>query len=371
MGTPAQGASGYYVWEAEGQAFEVHLSLDVIEGLRVEIMRGFGAVPKRGAEVGGLLLGTIERGAETVVRVEDFQAVPCGYTRGPSYLLSPEEAQAFEAAVEALRPEAEEANYVVGYFRSHTREGFALAPEDIELMDALLPGPSAVALLVKPFATKASTGGFFFRENGTFQETTPLEFPFRRRELTGEEPPEHRPLADRRSRGRRAIPARAEEEAYAAPGGTLGLDREEGAPYAYATTLPKRARLGGWTLFPLSFIFLLFGVALGYWASLGMSPRLGSIAAPDYSLALAAQKSGEGLTVEWNGDSPAVRNADHGVLEVHDGGYAKTVDLDTAQLHGGKLAFENASNAVSFRLTVYENAQVSISETLDWRATTP
>ena len=367
MGSPTQGASGYYVWEAEGKSFQVHVSLDVIESLGVEIMRGFGAVPKRGAEVGGLLLGTVERGAETVVRIEDFDPVPCGYTRGPSYLLSEEEREVFENAAEGLRPDSSEGNYAVGFFRSHTREGLALAPEDIELMDRCFPGPANVALLVKPFATKASTAGFFFREDGVFQETTPLEFPFRRRELLGEEPPERRPLADRGSRGRgRALmqpSARTSREEPAAEGAAL---EPESPGYAYATTLPKRARLGGWMWFPLSFIFLLLGVALGYWAALGMNPRAAISGVPQYSLDLAAKKSGDGLTVEWNGDSPVIRNADRGVMEVHDGGYSKAVDLDASQLRGGKLAFQNSSDTVSFHLTVYLNSRLSISETFDW-----
>src|ERR1700722_16917487 len=98
METTTQDASAYYVWEAAGKAFQVHIHLDVIDALLSEIMRGFGAVPKRGAEVGGVLLGSIDRGDVTVVRIEDFEAVPCGYTRGPSYLLSAEERTTFENA---------------------------------------------------------------------------------------------------------------------------------------------------------------------------------------------------------------------------------------------------------------------------------
>lgn len=365
METPTQGASGYYVWGAEGKSFEVHVNLEVIEGLGTEIMRGFGAVPKRGAEVGGLLLGSIERGAETIVRVEEFEAVPCGYTRGPSYLLSPDERQVFEGVLEGFRPETGDRNYAVGFFRSHTREGMALAPEDIELMDHCFPDPAHVALLVKPYATKASEAGFFFRENGVFQETTPLEFPFRRRELLGEEPPEHRPLTDRSSRGRGRALAQSARGARAAEA-AASLELAETSDYGDAA-LPKRPGLGGWTLFPLSFIFLLLGVALGYWAALGMSPRAALTGAPDYSLALAARKSSDGLTVQWNGDSPVIRNAARGVMEVHDGGYAKAVDLDAAQLRGGKLAFQNATNTVSFHLTVYLNSRLSVSETLDWQ----
>ncbi len=209
METPAQDASGYYVWEAAGRGFEVHVNLDAIDALLAEIMRGFGAVPKRGAEVGGVLLGTIERGATTIVRIDDFEAVECGYTRGPSYLLTPEEREVFDEACARWRPDAgKSTGYAVGYFRSHTREGLSLAAEDLELLDRHFGGLSHIALLVKPVVTKASPAGFFFREDGAFPETTPLEFPFRRRDLTGEAAPPHRPLTERkvsRSRGPRAL----------------------------------------------------------------------------------------------------------------------------------------------------------------------
>ncbi|HLW77683.1 MAG TPA: hypothetical protein VKS01_11875, partial [Bryobacteraceae bacterium] len=60
MGAPTQDTSGYYVWKAEGAPVEIHLHLDVLDRLAAEVMRGFGAVPKRGAEVGGVLIGTID-----------------------------------------------------------------------------------------------------------------------------------------------------------------------------------------------------------------------------------------------------------------------------------------------------------------------
>src|SRR5580700_5320819 len=117
METPAQDASGYYVWEAPGKGFEVHVHIDLIDALVAEIMRGFGAVPKRGAEVGGLLLGSIEggasteRGASTIVFIEDFEPVECEYTRGPSYLFSPEEREGFDEACARWSPESSRNSY--------------------------------------------------------------------------------------------------------------------------------------------------------------------------------------------------------------------------------------------------------------------
>ena len=160
-----------------------------------EVMRGFGAVPKRGAEVGGVLLGVIEEGGsgeQVVVRIDDFAPVHCGYKRGPSYLLVDEDGRAFADACGRWSRESGEAVYAVGYYRSNTRESLHFAPEDAEIMNHYFPDPSSVALLIRPNATKASIAGFFVREDGVFPETTPLEFPFRRWDLTGEERPTHR-----------------------------------------------------------------------------------------------------------------------------------------------------------------------------------
>src|SRR3984957_7354789 len=130
MDTSTQAAPGYYIWELPGKPVVVHLLLDVIDRLLAEVMRGFGAVPKRGAEVGGVLLGSIERdsadsaqGQGTVVLIEDFEPVEGGYTRGPSYLFSEEEREIFEDSCARWQPDASRASYAVGYYRSHTRSG--------------------------------------------------------------------------------------------------------------------------------------------------------------------------------------------------------------------------------------------------------
>jgi len=90
---------GYYVWAVPGNPVAVHLRLDVVDRLGAEFLRGLGAVPKRGAEVGGVLLGSIEPGLvkdTSIVRIEDFEPVPCSYVRGPSYLLSEEDRKLFD-----------------------------------------------------------------------------------------------------------------------------------------------------------------------------------------------------------------------------------------------------------------------------------
>src|SRR5260370_7262416 len=77
----------------------------------------------------------------------------------------------------------------VGYFRSNTRDEMRLATEDLDLCSEFFPDAKDIALLIKPYATRPSTAGLFFRQHGEFSEAGPvLEFPFRRRALDPEQP---------------------------------------------------------------------------------------------------------------------------------------------------------------------------------------
>jgi hypothetical protein len=370
MESRTQDVPGYYVWEVLQKPLSVHLHIDVIDRLLAEVMRGFGAVPKRGAEVGGILIGTIERGDQTIVRVEDFEPVACAYRRGPSYLFTEEDGDAFRDACERWHPDDSRPAYAVGMFRSHTRDGLSLSTEDIQMLDEYFRSPSNIALLIKPFATKASPAGFFFRENGVFQEQTPLEFPFRRWDLLAEETPP----AVRRSRS--VSPAR--ERRSASSFQTLlsnepvepaepEASRAEPEPDVEVAVPARSSGLATWLWIPLSFIFLLLGVALGFEAASSMGLRAGQAIPPDFSLALTASKMDDDLAVRWNSDAPAVRSAQRGVLEIQDGTFSKPVELDAAHLQNGSIIYRNTSNAVHFRLIVYMNGRLSVTETLDWR----
>jgi hypothetical protein len=390
MDTRTQDVPGYFVWQVPGKPVAVHLHLGVIDGLLPEIMRGLGAVPKRGAEVGGLLIGTIEPGNPSIVRVNDFECVECAYKRGPSYLFTDEDGPEFEAACKRRQPDASPNAYAVGYFRSHTRDGLSMTPEDIEIMDEFFPDAAQVALLIKPFASKVSQAGFFFRENGLISGGTALEFPFRRRELTGEDSPPRRTLTERAAeRGaERAARPRRSRELFPETGGDPGqpIDREqarfdparfEPVGFGPARFDPARPdpdsglnaatpRLLRWMWIPVSLLFLLLGAALGFQAAISMG-RSGGNAAEEFNLALNVTRTGENLSVKWNPNSPAVRAAQRGVLEIEDGGSAKSVELDSQYLQTGAITYNNMTGTVHFRLVVYVNARSSVVQTLEWR----
>lgn len=339
----------FYAWEVPGKSISIHLDFEVVDQVLSEVMQGFGAVPKRGAEVGGLLLGTIREGSQPIVHIQDFEPVLCEHARGPSYLLSAADDERLTAAVEKwrIRPSGRKIQ-VVGFYRSHTREGLGLNEEDLDLFEKRFAEPGQVFLLVKPFATRASVGAFFFREDGGMRsESSYQEFPFRRRDLGG---------------GTAVPPAEYPELDLPQPDRITSLSLVEDPPPA--VTSPKLKR-NVWI--PLSFIFLLVGVMLGFQAAISLRPVGSATAAHDpYALLLTAAKSNDTVNLRWDRQAPAILKARSGLLTITDGAYNKTLELDQSQLQNGTVIYRFLTSHVTFRLEVFSRDRASVVESLEF-----
>jgi protein TonB len=172
-----------YLWEVPQKPVAVRLVLDFIDRMEREVIENFRSLTSQGSEIGGVLLGTVVPGSPLTVVVQDYETVPCDYTRGPLYRLSDADLARFERAIE--QHAAPGAIPVTGFFRAHSRKGLSLDADDLSFLDARFRGPHHIALLVRPFATKTSVGGLFIREDGVFHgEASYLEFPFRSSQLT-------------------------------------------------------------------------------------------------------------------------------------------------------------------------------------------
>jgi len=374
---------GFYLWEVPGKRASVQISLDVVDRLQQDVMRGFGAVPKRGAEIGGILLGVVEKGS-SVVRVGDYEMVPIEYKRGPSYVLSPEDAEVFDGALRELGSDS--GMRPVGYFRSHTRDGVGLGEEDLDLLSRDFPQPDAIVLLIRPFGTKPSIAGFYFRENGKFQSGPPLlEFPFRRKDLAPDEAVPAAPLPDRPrvpAPPPRAIPRTDPDRPEEQPGEqVLGqqakrwplqsppsneaevadpMDTFEAS--GFVAKRPKSGKRRRLLWLPLSFIFLLIGILLGFLAALSM--RLSD----PYNVSLRVKQQGSDLQVTWNRQSQAIRTAQRGVLTIEDGSFTRPTNVGTSELQSGSVVvYHPVTNHVRFRLDLFLKDSDSLSETIDWK----
>ena len=374
---------GFYIWEVPGKWISIELSLDVVDRLNQDVIRGFGSLPRRGAEVGGILLGTVSGGGR-IVHVEDYREVPIEYRRGPSYLLSELDAQAFEATFADMRNNAVSSARPIGYFRSHTRDGVGLSEEDLDLVASHFPDPETIILLIRPFGTRPSTAGFYFKEDGKFQNGPPLlEFPFRRRDLAPDEstPPPERPLRGMSppSRVRRAAaaaktsertPVRETEAPVAAVreievvGPLLTSEPEPIAPRMPAEASKLRASR---IWLPLSVVFLLVGILAGFQAAMRVGPQAFGGLDP-YHLSLTVVPAGSDLQVKWDRQSPVIRKALRGILTIDDGNYHKPIELDADRLQAGsEVVYRHYSNQVRFHLELFLKNSNSVAETVEWK----
>ena len=152
----------------------LHIVPRVQEGIASEELAGVKASPGRGSEVGGILLG---RRTETEIIVDDFEPVLCEHRFGPSYLLSDEDGQGLNESLEWFQRTRGQQS-ILGFYRSHTREGFPLDEQDAELFRRHFPSPEAVFLLLRPDRRKTISAEFFTRsEHGVLRSSAgPLPF---------------------------------------------------------------------------------------------------------------------------------------------------------------------------------------------------
>lgn len=347
-----------YVLDAPQKNATVRIRWDVMERMSSEILRGFGAIPRKGAEVGGVLLGRAVMDGRLVVDIEDFELVPCRYTRGPYYALSLQEMAHFREVVERNAPRADGGIYAVGFFRSHTRARIGLETDDLELLEICFPHPTDIALLVQLAAGRPGVGAIFFREPGGIRsESAYLEFPFRR------SPP--RGSGHSSTRTSRPAPSQAGKQVKE---GTASIMESEDL-----TQSPKPKRGNFWI--PLSFIFLILGVALGLSVGhlMGIIQRTRAAAIPPdaYQLDLAVTPSGDTLQLKWNRSAAVLSKARSAVLSIQDGQYSNRLNIDPRDLAGGTLFYRNVTGEVNFKLEVFTGERSSLCETLEYRAGQP
>ena len=123
----------------------------------------------------------------------------------------------------------------------------------------------------------------------------------------------------------------------------------------------------GWFWIPLSFIFLLLGVVMGFQIALTYRAQQFSGADP-YSLDLTVAQFGESMHLKWNTEAAAMRGASRGLLAIRDGDNTKEVQLGPEDLRRGGALYRNVTPNVTFRLEVYRRENTSVAESVDLRA---
>lgn len=138
----------YLHHEPEAGGVGIHMHLDAVDGIARDVIEGFKAIPRRGVEVGGLLLGKVIGLEHPDVWIERYQRLDCKHRFGPQFVLDDEDHVALEEAAQRVAASTELS--VVGLYRSHTRSGFQLEESDLELVNRYFSDSSDLVLLIRP-----------------------------------------------------------------------------------------------------------------------------------------------------------------------------------------------------------------------------
>src|SRR5690348_8424495 len=104
------------VWTTDTRSFAVHIHAELLRRIAAEAWIGFKRVPRRGLEIGGILLGRRERQSRlTRLWIDSFELLESEHRSGPSYVLSELDWARLDTLLAMQGPSC------IGVFRSHTR----------------------------------------------------------------------------------------------------------------------------------------------------------------------------------------------------------------------------------------------------------
>jgi hypothetical protein len=347
-----------YLYQSLRPPARIWLDFGVVDRIAAEALRGLSALPRRGIEVGGILLGrTGGQASAPEISILDCVAFDCEHLYGPNFHLSPKDRDALAAQLEELNAKRTQRLKPVGLYRTHTRGDLELTAEDIELMDAFFPGGDAVCLIVRPYAVRPADAAFFLRDHGALRPGAPdAVFVFRRKEMGGGATP----------RGAAAPPPPVDEPA--------GEPEASPPAAAFETELAEPERpappRGSYTwLWVIALVtFLMAGVAIGVQIAGGLARPAPPKPAPDpYSLGLSALQFGDAIHFRWNAQAPALEACRSASLVIRDGDNTKIIELQKEDIARGALIYRNASPNVQFRLEATLSPGNVVSETLQVR----
>lgn len=324
---PPPSDESFYTWSFPGSPVRILLSLDIVAGLSEYLTR-----PQAGhnGEAGGLLLGSVNPEA---VQITAFAAFALHAESESHFAVSAKDRQRFKEFIEQFNQPDSPAR-VVGYFRSHRRDGLCLNDEDLTLIKEFFNDPAAVFLIVKPDGEEGtpSAGFFFWSDGDVFAECTFMPFPFEERLL------------------RIAARPRTFQDA----------SLEEGSEIAgRAETRAARKRI---RVLALAAVLALAMLAVA--ATLWLRHPASAPAGARYPLALTVRPGSDAITVAWNSSSEAVKNARVGVLSIFEDNRKEEVPLNGLMLQSGRLVYKPSGKTVQVALEVFSPQGQSTRETM-------
>src|SRR6516165_10738845 len=134
------------IWSVPECPFQIETAPRVLDDIRLSVVDAFFSLPRGGAEIGGILLGSYKSGR---LAITGYAALDCEHAYGPSFTLSPPDEAQLEALLSA-HSGVDTAARPVGWYHSHTRSEIFLSDADLQLHQRYFREAWQVALVIKP-----------------------------------------------------------------------------------------------------------------------------------------------------------------------------------------------------------------------------
>ena len=356
----------YFEWEPKGSPVSIRMHRDTIDAISRDVTDAWKTLARPVLETGGLLLGRVEAGERPKVWIERYQRVECRHKSGPRFVLDEEDTAGLEKAAADVLSSGETA--VVGFYRSHLRDGLQLEESDFDLIRRYFSDAADLILLIKPENPSTMSGQFFVHGAGTGGSAVGPAFPFHGHPPVGAaEEPFH---AEATPRPRRLVPDFAPLQNAALPveppvqepvftPEPAGPERAVAEPrFNWRTETEPRSK---WrTAVPLAGAFLLVGGLLYFVLQQvhHSTPAPAPVATTEQGrpIGLSVEPAGAGWQVSWNPNATALAGARSVQLFVREGDDQTRKELTPQDLALGMYTYQSAGNDLTFRLEVVDSS---------------
>ncbi|MDZ7639570.1 MAG: hypothetical protein U5J83_15145 [Bryobacterales bacterium] len=348
-----------------------------LQRMRLETVEALNALPRRGLEIGGFLLGRVEAApdAPPTVTVLDFVTVEISHQQGPSYQLSGDEIAEFRQRMDAAIEAAGNGAIALGCWRSDTlAQPLALRPEDEAVFRAVYGKGPAIYLLFRPHAFDAFPCQMLVLEDGEIYPSSEFAVSFRTPASAAQEDSVAPPVAgegDSQPKIQPSVQADAEASFATLPApesGSATTDSGKGESPRHRVTLvlPSARTAIAASLAGIAFLgvmaAILYGPAL-LRNGKGNPQASASLALPTLrpplqaepssavaelqqeTIPLHAHRVADGIRLAWE-DASVAQQATRGSFLIRDGNTETRIRLDTADLKAGSVTYSPRTETI-------------------------
>ena len=330
----------------------LRFSPEALAALTSEIGAGFMSIPRRGAEVGGVLAGKMtQQSSEWVVSVDRISPVPIRYEYGPSWRLSAGEKQEFQQVVNKGR----QSSSLIGWYRSNTRPEHEAEEADRQISRSFF-GSQSIFLFCQPSADgQIHAACIIMLPHGV-----EVAFPFDLGKFSRLDALFH-------SRDQDTEPASILAPPASSSRASLALASAAPVP-ARSAPIYRKARVAAAVLVTIGATWYararVFTPATASASTRLASPAPAPAPAPRLPLGLRADYQKDSLLIGWDRTAPEVASAASATFRISDAGRTRTLNLSARELQTGSIVYKPKADEISVEMDVTSREGATASQSI-------